>query len=547
MESNFYFYRSLRESKEKWEEYSGSYIKGYAFNEGMLLKGTSLLDALVKSIKNDTLDSFLSLINGNYGAIILLPTKVILISDKIRSYPLLYTVRDKVYCADSGESAKKLFSDSKIAKDAEREFAALGYLSDGLTLVDNINYVNAGEYVTISGDGKIKRTPYHSFSCEKKGLTKREVYKGSQKALDSAFERTITSIGEYSNILIPLSGGYDSRLVACLCKKAGFNNVICYTYGKKDSFEVLTSKKVAETLGYRWEFVEYDKEVWDATLNSEIFHQYIDFSGCLTAAPHIQDFPALLSLKKRGIIDSDTVIVPGHSGDLLGGSKIPIEIIEDKRFDYNKKALIDLLYEHFFELNKLKNNYEEQEKNRIAKVLDIENQNKIEPDHFLDLYECEWFNKTRISNFIVNSMRAYEFIGVRWRLPLWDDEYAAYWYKLPWKKKYNSDLYNQFMFDVYFKPYGVDFKKENITAKSFVKSCMKKILPMWLKKYYREAVAEHNSSVNKSHFNAFEHVNSFIEEKLDRKDFDYIKEYNHGNINALTSLSYINHVKRELI
>ena len=154
MESNFYFYRSLRESKEKWEEYSGSYIKGYAFNEGMLLKGTSLLDALVKSIKNDTLDSFLSLINGNYGAIILLPTKVILISDKIRSYPLLYTVRDKVYCADSGESAKKLFSDSKIAKDAEREFAALGYLSDGLTLVDNINYVNAGEYVTISGDGK---------------------------------------------------------------------------------------------------------------------------------------------------------------------------------------------------------------------------------------------------------------------------------------------------------------------------------------------------------------------------------------------------------
>ena len=54
MESNFYFYRSLRESKEKWEEYSGSYIKGYAFNEGMLLKGTSLLDALVKSIKNVT-------------------------------------------------------------------------------------------------------------------------------------------------------------------------------------------------------------------------------------------------------------------------------------------------------------------------------------------------------------------------------------------------------------------------------------------------------------------------------------------------------------
>ena len=57
--------------------------------------------------------------------------------------------------------------------------------------------------------------------------------------------------------LIRLSGGNDSRLIACLCKKFGLDNVTCFTYGREDSFEVAISKKVASALGYMWYFVEY--------------------------------------------------------------------------------------------------------------------------------------------------------------------------------------------------------------------------------------------------------------------------------------------------
>ena len=42
-----------------------------------------------------------------------------------------------------------------------------------------------------------------------------------------------------------------------------------------------------------------------------------------------------------------------------------------------------------------------------------------------------WEWQERHSKFIVNSVRAYEFWGYEWRLPLWDKAHAAYWQRIP--------------------------------------------------------------------------------------------------------------------
>ena len=41
---------------------------------------------------------------------------------------------------------------------------------------------------------------------------------------------------EGKQIAIPLSGGYDSRLIASGLHKIGFKNVICFSYGLKKKF-----------------------------------------------------------------------------------------------------------------------------------------------------------------------------------------------------------------------------------------------------------------------------------------------------------------------
>lgn len=544
MGNEIIFLRSYKESKECWLEFSESYIKGYAFAKDELLQGEKLYDFLLKSVINNDMYKSLPLLNGNFAAIIKYKTNTYLIADKIRSYPILYMVDGKqLICADSGESVIELLSSKRINIEAEKEFSALGYLSNGDTLINDIYYVPAGEYIRISIEGIVSKFKYFTFSCPKDNIYDKSLKTEAALSLEEAFSRTIESIGNYSNILIPLSGGYDSRLIACLCKKANLQNVVCFTYGRKSSYEVSISKQVAETLGFDWEYVEYNKDVWNKVLASKTFKDFFVFAGCLSGTPHLQDFPALVQLRERGIIDENTVVIPGHSGDLLGGSKIPFEIIEND-VGYNKDSLIDLIYNHFFDLNYLTENDIKVEKNRIRKILGHNNHYNL--DDFLDEFECEWFIKTKIGNFIINSMRAYEFFGLRWRTPLWDSEYASMWYKIPWKNKYFSRLYNDFMFNMYFRPYHVDFVKENKKVVPALKKTIKKIVPSKLLHAYRANFRREIKERQESNINAFEDIISFICEHMNMNEIDSIRDINTENVNSYTSLYYISLIKNQL-
>ena len=547
MENCIVFYRSLKESIEDWQEYNCSYVKGFAFKGAEFLTGYDLLSEMLDAIRCNALANCLSILNGHFAAIILHGSDIILVSDKIRSFPILYTVKDKVYCADSGESVRQMLQGRSISPEFSAEFSIFGYLSGGDTLIKGIRYVPAGEFVVCHHGGRVENISYHTFSCDKKMVKKTFLLQTSRNVLQESFRRTIQSIGQYSRILIPLSGGYDSRLIACLCKEMNLQNVLCYTYGKLDSFEVIVSKRVAETLGFQWKFVEYNEDVWNSTLSSDEFKQYFIFSGCLSGTPHFQDFPALMQLKREQLIDSNTVVIPGHSGDLLGGSKIPVENVERRAWrgqcEYFSDDIVGRIYSHFAELNILREDFVFEEKSRLKKTLSLRDDCSYTNDEFLDKYECEFFIKSRIGNFIVNSCRAYEFFGMRWRAPLWDTDYASLWYSIPWEMKYNSVLYNRFMFMCYFDRYHVDFNKSHNTLKHIIKKVLKVVLPTSIKSAYRSRMAGKIRSTNKSNFNAFEYVINYMEKQIDQSDFYFISQYNHGNINASTSLYYIQIIK----
>ena len=172
-------------------------------------------------------------------------------------------------------------------------------------------------------------------------------------------------------------------------------------------------------------------------------------------------------------MEKDAVFVPGHSGDLLGGSKLPVEVFNEE-FSLNTDSLVKLIYEHFFDLNKEKYN----DRDKCCRLIfDQLKENKIDTrDELLDIYEPYWFVKSKVANFLVNSMRIYEYFGFDWRLPLWDDEYATFWYRVGWEKKIASQLYNRFMFDTYFIPFNVDYKKNN-TVKHLIPPAIKRYLP----------------------------------------------------------------------
>lgn len=521
-----------------WHEFPKGFVKGFAYIGEQLLREENLYFECIDAIENNLLQDWLKKLNGNFSAVIHIKDKIFLIVDKLRSYPLFYyQSEDNIYICDIGENMLN-FLPKKLNRMAVYELLSLGYLSFD-TLIENVYSVNAGSYVVIEPNHNVDIFLYFSYIFDKKQINKEELFNLSSKRLEDGFRKIQNTIGKHT-ILLPLSGGYDSRLVACLCKKAGLDNVICFTYGIKDSFDVVFSKKVADALGYKWYFVEYTKELWDTFLSSQDFIDYCRYAGNLTANPHFQDLPALLKLKKEGIIHQNMIVMPGHSGDLLGGSKIPISILEKHKIKLTHEFLSKMIYENFYDLNKIPSSQKKIIIEKNKKLISQLSLNNI--DDLLDIYESFWFVKSKVANFLVNSMRGYEFVGLEWRLPLWDDTYAELWYSIPWSYKYYSSLYNDFMFVKYFEPFNVNFyKKTSVTNRELFIS-IKKRLPIFISKPLRNSVHKIRALLYHQNINAFDDVVSLLihNEQLDKKKTgNYKLVKNCYKINAVVAKYYL--------
>lgn len=525
-------------------EYS---IKGFAYYNNQLFEGEALAKIILSAINNHSLDNILRYLNGNYSVIIKGRDCYYLISDKIRSYPLIFTknIHGEWMVTDNSIGilkSKDIISDINLLSSTE--FLALGYVSGNDTLYRNISTVEAGEYVMLYSDGGILRRSYFKYIFEKTLFDKETIINEAYEALESAFKRTINTIPVGSQIVIPLSGGYDSRLIACLCKKFGLENVICYTYGRKDSFEVLISQKVANTLDLPWYYVEYTPEKFAAALKSSQFNKFSEFSSNINSIPHVQEFLALEVLKGKKIIKDGAVVIPGFCGDVFGGSKVPREVFNWSQNKLNSSNFAHLIFEHFYDLNILVKKAKKTVINKIEE--DTKNVDLSTEDSFLNNYE-QWCISNRLSKYIINSIRVYEFFNLDWRLPLWDDEYAEIWYHVPWRKK-SSELLEAFMFDCYFSYYKVNIRKKkliNIGIKkiSFFKQC----LPVVIRRVIMRSYISLTSNRIIRDYNCFERTAELLFNTYSLKKFPQIKQLKRTNIMAVMScIEYLKYVRKNL-
>ena len=138
-------------------------------------------------------------------------------------------------------------------------------------------------------------------------------------------------------------------------------------------------------------------------------------------------------------------------------------------------------------------------------------------------------------------------MGLDWRLPLWDDEYVKVWYEVDWKEKFYSNLYNEFMFENYFKKSRVAFiKNKGITNTGFVNQ-IKKILPSFLNQVARECLQFIRSMRKQKNVNAFDDVAQILYSMISSETYDDIKRVKRGNINAAVAYYYLDLLKNNHI
>ena len=443
----------------KWNKSENIYSKGYLFDEKDNLYQGQNLNLYFNCTLGEDFINKITMANGSFAIVVHKNNKLWIGVDRLRSIPLLYALQNNIfYLSDNAYWIKDKLGLKELDKISEQEFLLTGYVTGKDTLFTEIKQVQAGGYL-IAEEKKsqiyIKTYRYYRYLHNNFFVeSKEELFTKLDKVSENIIKRLINSVNKRT-IVIPLSGGYDSRYIAAMLKKLNYRNVICFSYGKKGNNESKISEKVAKNLGYKWYFIEYTKNKWRDWFNSREMEQYQKYGNNLTCLAHLQDWPAVWELKKKNKIPGNAVFVPGHSGDLLGGSWTPkpLDIFKN---NYKINNVSDHLFIKHYCLFNLKDKYE---KDLFLKKVKKElNELEIaDAESFVSLCEC-WNIANRQAKYIVNSVRVYEFFGYEWRIPLWDSELMDFWSRVPLKYRINKELYDEYLFERLFNKYKIKIK-----------------------------------------------------------------------------------------
>lgn len=371
---------------------------------------------------------------GEFAYICVGQNQVTAIVDRKRSIPLFYyqegsswIITDRITQQDG----------TSFNQTAVKEFLLTGFTANEKTLYTNVFQVEAGSYIQISKAGKLENKEYYQFyhhPVEKDLETFSEELKC---VLHVVFEDLIKRLINKTPIL-PLSGGYDSRIIALLLKEFGIENIASFTYGKKENKEAQVSRDIANRLGLKWDFIEYKKDDWYRWYHSKEWKNYVSFAVNGSSMAHLQDWPAVREI--IGKQDAEYVFIPGHSGDFVAGSHLAYEITVDREF-----TVEDVLQ---FNLNKHHKLWEVEqgihtsaqdvlaEMKRSFKNLPFQTNEQASA-----LFEY-WDWRERQAKFIINSVRVYEFYEKNWDIPLWDDRLMDFFNTVPVDLRFKKYLYD---------------------------------------------------------------------------------------------------------
>lgn len=432
-----------KNNPSRWYNSGTVNVCGYLFDEkSTLCKDQTLADYFNTGILIERLQNA----NGNFALIQETDTHLYFSVDHMRSIPLFYALdsSNELIISDNPYFIKDTLNLSKTNPEAVSEFLLCGFVSYRETLFKEIKQVLAGELVIYSKTEKaISIQSFFKYKHQENlELTNDDLIEELDKVHVSIFKRLIASL-DNKTVVIPLSGGYDSRLVAVMLKRLGYENVICFSYGKKNNKESRVSRSVAEYLGFKWLFIEHDRKSWYKAFSGDLRKIFYKFTNNLSCNAHIQDYLAVLTLKEKDLIPSDSIFIPGHSADFLEGSHLPESF--NNREQFNKNDLVESILKfhyYYWKWDKHNSQYSEYISNKINKQLmppDTMNREEISAK-----FE-EWDWQERQSKFICNAVRVYEFFDYNWRLPLWDKELMNYWSQIPFSKRYKRTLYYEYV------------------------------------------------------------------------------------------------------
>lgn len=415
--------------------------------------------------------------NGCFAFVAFNQSETIILSDFCRSIPVFFIFHNGRWRI--GDDGFKMKEALMLEKDEEQayHFEAFSFCPNHSTPWKGLSQIQALESVILKCDGTLSIVDY---SWDNKSDD------GFASANDDVFNRLIKEKIS-GNYVVPLSGGWDSRQILVNLIRLGAKNIVTYTYGLPDSNEVKTAEKVARKLGVDWHFIQYDSDLLDELFSSS-GTEFLRYASQGISSPQEQEFFALHHLKRIGVVKKGDVIVPGYCGDLPAGSYV---MAGWKQTDRASSSII----KSWISDRHLVFARGSGEEDRLLKML----YSTLEPSEDMSISEWNerhehWFIKEKVSKYVLNGLRTFEFLGLEWRMPFWDLQWLAYSYSCTFEQRKNRAHFKQQCNFCLFEPMNISHVVHDNPGDFSVKlkGKLKKILPPfvlnnWLNLRFKKA------------------------------------------------------------
>ena len=433
---------------QRWTQQGFTHARGQAFDSAGKLLRAEELATLFDSLASD--EAWLTTaaeLNGCFSVVQADSTRMRACVDRLRTIPLFFAhLQEGIAVSDTAENVRALLPGAAIDRICASEFRLTGYVTGGETLIQNLHQIPAGHCLFDHSRGQPTHALRRYYAFRHGSFTSggtEALVDALVKTHERVFRRLLHDVGERT-IVVPLSGGYDSRLIVVMLRDLGCRNVLCYSYGIDGNWEAQISRELAAHLGFRWTMVPYSAPYWRAWSATFEFQRYFRSAGNLASVSHIQDWPAVHEMHRRGEIPKDAVFVPGHSGDFLAGSHIP-KWYQSRAQLSRDDILRSLFHAHFSLWDWPTDGSEALRSAFIQRIERITGPVAAStPEEAAALFEY-WDCQERQAKFIVNSVRVYESFGYEWRLPLFDAELMDFWSQVPLDYRVGRRLYFEFV------------------------------------------------------------------------------------------------------
>ncbi len=425
--------------------------KGYILYKGNFSSWSVELDNLISFLENEPVDDqiiveYISRIRGNFSLIIDTSSHVIISVDHICSIPLYYLINNKsvVVTDDISYLQKEMGEKFSISNSSKLQILMSGYTLFEDTLYTKIKSFIPGQIFLHRRNNVLIHNinNYQAwFGADSNEYKSLELMSSKFNNVLLEVMREIINSLNNRQVVIPLSGGYDSRLIASILRHYNYENVICFTYGMRDNFEALSAKKIANDLGYKWIFVDLNIKEQADFYQSDDFFSYLEYADVPNAVPYYQGLYSVKYLKEAKLIDNNAVFINGNSGDFITGGHIT-QLYQYCNKNHLCKNIFDTIINKYYSLwgyMKTPNNISE-----ITKKID-NSYSFLKDSYGADINVCDFIYYyefiNRQSKYVIQGQRVFEYYGYEWRLPLWDSKMIEFWASIPNNYKNEQFLY----------------------------------------------------------------------------------------------------------